>query len=389
MTERSLTVAVVGCGALARSLHLPNIVANGRLVLHTCCDLSETALAECRDNFKPIHTCNDYREVAADPEVDVVVLATTEKLRLPVIAACADAGKPVYVEKPLAASLDALYAIQRVVQAADLPVCVGHNRRCAPAMVEARALYHRHLADPQSFPWRYDREGPDHRPALADAGATAMSVQINDDWYSWKGWVFDKSQAPYGPLVFEMTHFTDLCNWIIASDPVEVVALGSDMLNHGVVIRYAQGQLATITMGSNGSMGYPKERYEISGAGATVVIEHMVEIRTAGIPGAPLHKIYPLLGDRHPQIGSEGGLLGWLAKKQAACAEAVKRGDPLRSFSAEPDKGHARAIDRFVDEIRGAGPKVCPVEDAVLATRVAFAAVRSVQTGRAVKLEEI
>ena len=46
---KSLNVAVIGCGILARSKHIPHIAASKRMTLHTCCDLSDAVLAECRD----------------------------------------------------------------------------------------------------------------------------------------------------------------------------------------------------------------------------------------------------------------------------------------------------------------------------------------------------
>jgi hypothetical protein len=66
----------------------------------------------------------------------------------------------------------------------------------------------------------------------------------------------------------------------------------------------------------------------------------MLEVRTAGIPGSPAIKTFPMLNDRHPGIGTAGGVHGWLEKKRAACEEAEQ--DPLRQFTAEPDKGHRR-----------------------------------------------
>ena len=70
-----------------------------------------------------------------------------------------------------------------------------------------------------------------------------------DDWHSWKGWVFDKTQAPHGPMLFEMTHFTDVCNWFLADMPIEVSAVAAGMLNEAVIIRYSSGALATIVLG--------------------------------------------------------------------------------------------------------------------------------------------
>jgi predicted dehydrogenase len=380
--------AVIGCGMLAQGTHIPNIARSAKTVLHTCCDLSEEALRLCREQYGARKTTRDYRAAIADPEVQAICLATTEKLRLPVIAAAAEAGKPIYVEKPLALTLEELYRIRDTVKAARLPLCVGHNRRSAPAMLDAHRIFRAHMTHPRPCPWRFDREGP-RRPRLAEDGVAGMSVRINDDWHSWKLWGFDKEQAPHGPLLFEMTHFTDVCNWFLAAEPEEVVAMESGMLNHGVIIRYATGEIATIAMAANGTFGYPKELYEVFGQGGAVVVDHLLEVRTAGIEGAPPQIVYPLLDDRFPDVGAELGLSGWLKKRRAACAEAVAKGDTRLVLAPNPDKGWAHAINRFVDEIRGEGPVVCGIDDAVLATRVAFAAIRSVHERRLVRMAEV
>ena len=388
MKTETVHFAVIGCGALARSQHIPNIAASPRMRLHTCCDVSTAALAECREQFGALHTTTDWRDAVRDPGVEAICLATTEKLRLPVIALAAECGKPVYVEKPLAKDLGEIYEIQRVVKASGIPFCVGHNRRCSPAMIEARRIFREHMEHPRPSAWRWDREGA-ARPRLQEDGRASIAVRINDDWYSWKTWVYDKEQAPHGPLIFEMTHFTDLCNWFLAAEPIEVFAMESGLLNHGVIIRYAGGELATITMCANGTFGYPKELYEAMGQGGIVVVDHMVEVRTAGIAGAADRVAYPMIHDRHLSIGLEGGVSGWLAKKRAACEEAAAQGNPRLQFTAEPDKGHAHALERFVDQIRGDGPEVCGVDSSVLATRVAFAAVRSVVERRVIGMAEI
>lgn len=383
-----ISFAVIGCGALARGAHIPNIAHSPETVLHTCCDLDEEALATCRDQFGARHLSSDFKAVVHDPEVEAICLATTEKLRLPVIAEAAAAGKPVYCEKPLARTLEEMYEIQRIVNAAGIPFCVGHNRRSSPAMIEGHRLFRQHMENPQPCPWRWNREG-DSRQAMETDGVAGMSVRINDDWYSWKSWVFDKEQAPEGPMLFEMTHHTDICNWFMAAEPEEVMACESNMFNHTAIIRYKTGEMATIMMCANGTFGYPKELHEMFGNGAAVIVDHMLEVRTAGISGAPDRQTFPMIGDEYPEVGQEGGLYGWLAKKRAACAAAVETGDHSKVVMPSPDKGHAQAIDQFVAEIRGERPPVCGVDDAVLATRVAFAAIRSAREGRAVKLGEI
>ena len=383
-----LRVAVVGCGSVARAQHIPNIVRSSKMELHTCVDTNDDVLAECRDVFGAKHIRKNFEDAIADPEVDMICLAATEKLRLPVIRLAAEAGKPVYVEKPLARTLEEMSEIQRVVRASGIPFCVGHNRRASPAMVDAQRIFRQHMEHPEPNPWRWIREA-ELLPSLPDEGVPSVSVRINDDWYSWKGWVFDKAQAPHGPMLFEMTHFTDVCNWFLEDAPVEVTAVETGMLNMAVIVRYQSGALATIVIGNNGTMGYCKELYELMGNGGYLAVDHMLEVRTAGIDGAPAKIMYPMQHDLHPQIGLEGGVSGWLAKKQVAYAEAAAAHDPLLQFTAEPDKGHAHALERFADQIFGDGPEVCGIDAAVLATKVAFAAIRSAHEKRPVLLTEI
>lgn len=384
---KKLNFAVVGCGALARQQHIPNIAQSEKANLYACCDLSDAALAECREKYNVPVISKDWKTVIADSNVDAVCLATTEKLRKPVIEFAAQHGKPVYVEKPLAANLQEMYEIQEIIHKYKIPFCVGHNRRCSPAMIEAHKIFRQQMRENKQCKWRWDREKD--RPQLDSDGKASINVRINDDWYSWKSWVFDKTQAPHGPMLFEMTHFTDICNWFLDAEPEEVVAMETGMLNHAIIIKYKTGEIASLNLCANGTFGYPKELYEVMGNGSIVVVDHMCEVRTSGIPGVPEVIKYPFLKDRHPQIGTCGGINGWIAKKSAACQEAEAAGDQMLQFTAEPNKGHAIAIDLFVDEINGERGEVCGVDSAVMATRIAFAAVKSAAEKRIVKIEEI
>jgi len=383
-----INVAVIGCGALAQQMHIPNVLNSSRMVLHTCCDLNSNSLAECEQKFHPLHITSDYEATIHDPEVDLIVLATTEKFRLEPIRLAAAAGKPMYVEKPIATSLQVTYEIQQIVNDSGIPFCVGHNRRSSPAMIDANRIFRAHMENPIPCVWRWNRE-QDLRVAQPEDGVASMSVRINDDWYSWKAWVFDPTQAPHGPMLFEMTHFTDMCNWMLGSQPVAVTAVETGMLNHAIIIRYAGGELATLNMTGNGTFGYPKELFEMMGNGALVAVDHMVEVRTAGIADASTKIPYPLINDRFPDVGTKGGISGFYAKQRAACEQASSERDSTLVIHGNPNKGHAAQLERFVDQIQGVGPVVCSIDDAVLATRVAFAAIRSAHEKRTVGLEEV
>ena len=185
MSQKPMNFAVIGCGMLARSQHIPNIACSPKTVLHTCCDISDAALEECRDVHNALNISKDWRSAIANPEVEAICLVTTPELRLEVIREAAAAGKPVYCEKPLANSLEEVYEIQNIVKDSGINFCVGHNRRSSPAMKDAHRIFREHMENPKPCAWRYDREGQD-RPHIDGNGVAAMSVRINDDWYSWQ-----------------------------------------------------------------------------------------------------------------------------------------------------------------------------------------------------------
>jgi predicted dehydrogenase len=218
----------------------------------------------------------------------------------------------------------------------------------------------------------------------------AISIRINDDWMSWNQVHLQGDNAEYGLLLSEMTHFADLACWFVEAEPRRVGVLSSGVLNHATVIEFAGGGIASIFMAGNGSFGYPKELLEAYGRGGAVIVDHMLEVRTAGIAEAPARKTYPLLKDRHPATGAQGGLAGWLEKKEAARNESLRAGNADWIYLAEPDKGHARMLAAFVEEIRGlrAAP-VSPVADAVQAIEICSAAIRSFREKRFVDIAEL
>jgi predicted dehydrogenase len=376
---------------LARGQHIPNIRRCAETRLHTCCDVDASTLSALQAQYPGLKTTTDFRAAVADPEVDLLVVATTEHFRIPIFEAAATARKPVYTEKPMAASLAEARHTRDLVAAAGIPFCVGHNRRCSPAMAEARAIFRRHMTAPDPCPWRYQRPCWERvRDLVGDQeAAPAISIRINDDWMSWKSVHLKGGNAEYGLLLGEMTHFADLACWFADTRPRRVGVLSSGMLNHATTIEFEGGGIASIVMAANGTFGYPKELLEAFGRGGAVIVDHMFEVRTAGIAGAPASKLYPLLNDRHPHLGTQGGLSGWLEKREAARAACLRVGDADWIIAAEPDKGHARMLSAFVEEIRGLRPDpVSPAATAVEAIEICTAAIRSFRERRFVDLAE-
>ena len=133
-TDRS-GVAVLGCGTIAQSAHLPAYQRHGVGVTGVWSRTATTVTA-VRERFPFVgRVYASAEELLADPEVRYVDLATGPDGRLAWIEAAVGAGKHVLAQKPLTLSADDLVRLPEVLaraEAAGVRVAVNHNGRWAP-----------------------------------------------------------------------------------------------------------------------------------------------------------------------------------------------------------------------------------------------------------------
>ncbi|WP_175407747.1 Gfo/Idh/MocA family protein [Streptomyces sp. TRM64462] len=180
--ENDLNVAVVGFGwmgrvhaqAYSRVLHhFPDLPVRPRLrtVSEDVPGRAEAAAAQ----YGFAGTARDWREVAADPAVRAVSITTPNFLHREIGVAMAEAGKHIWIEKPVGLTTADARAVADAVEKAGVQGAVGFNYRNAPAVETARALIasgelgtvthvrFRFLSDYAAHPdgaltWRYERE---------------------------------------------------------------------------------------------------------------------------------------------------------------------------------------------------------------------------------------
>lgn len=130
--SRSIGLAVIGCGDVATTRHLPAIVANPGAHLVACCDRDLNRAVAAAANFEAAHATTGVDRVLADPEVDAVIVATPPWVTPGITIAALQAGKDVLAEKPLALTLDEALAVQAAERASDRFVQVGFVMRHGP-----------------------------------------------------------------------------------------------------------------------------------------------------------------------------------------------------------------------------------------------------------------
>lgn len=178
----TLGVAVVGFGwmgrvhtqAYARVRHhypqlslVPELVA----VAEEVPGRAEEAAAQ----FGFASTTRDWREVAADPRVQAVSVTAPNFLHREIGVAMAEAGKHLWIEKPVGLTVEDARAVADAAAASGVRSAVGFNYRNAPAVEAARELiasgelgtithvrirlFSDYAAHPQgALTWRYERE---------------------------------------------------------------------------------------------------------------------------------------------------------------------------------------------------------------------------------------
>jgi len=128
-----LRVAVVGLGYWG-----PNLVRNLHEVedaeVAWICDLDTNALEVIGRRYPAVKRTTSFDEVLADATVDAIAIATPVTTHAPLATAALEAGKHVFVEKPLAASSDEAAALLELADEKGLTLMPGHTFLYSPAV---------------------------------------------------------------------------------------------------------------------------------------------------------------------------------------------------------------------------------------------------------------
>ncbi len=144
---RTIGVGLLGVGWMGRlhttayrrvADHYPDLAARPRFVAAADEVADRAAVATGALGYERFTT--DWRDVVADPDVDVVSITAPNALHREMATAAAAAGKPFWGEKPLGREPAETAAIAAAAEAAGIVTTVGFNYRHAPAVVHAREL---------------------------------------------------------------------------------------------------------------------------------------------------------------------------------------------------------------------------------------------------------
>jgi len=328
-----LRVGVVGVGRMGsvHARHLAGSVSGAKLVALADVDRSRLdALA----NELGVKGFTDYREMFRSPEVDAVVIAGPTDQREEMLGAAVEAGKPVFCEKPLAQSMDAVRRLRALVERSGAFVQIGFMRRFDPGYAAAR----RHI----------------------EAGAIGEVIGVHSMTRDPKLPPYDYIATSGGIYADLAIHDFDIVRFLMADEVASVYAVGGvykyerlaeygDVDNTFCTLTFTRGGIGTVHGSRNAVSGYDV-RAEVYGTEGSIRIGYDRET--------------PVL-----LFGGRGGSF-----------------DCVPFFFERFHDAYRLELEAFVTAVKRGDPPPVGVEDGERALAIAEAALESLRSGRPVRV---
>lgn len=333
--DEKVGVSLLGVGGFARSVILPALAKLGGVELRGVVSKGGLSSAHVAGKYSASFASSDANEIWSDKGTDAVMVMTRHNAHAQQALAALKAGKHLWVEKPLALTLDDIAKIESAAESSGKAMMVGFNRRYSPALVPLKA--------------KLD----------AVSGPKQVLVRVNAGRLEDGGW--QHSDEGGGRLLGEVCHFTDVCVWMISGHGTqdtghrnEVVlesvhaVQGAGQDDYVVTLRFSDGSVGTVFYSSEGDASQAKERIEVFGGGGIGVMDNYMTTTWA-----------------------QGG------RKRKLYGKPMMRGQ---------EKGHAHALAAWVKACAGQGG-LPSVQELCASSRVVLWASQSIETGEMVAAE--
>ncbi len=322
-----LRLGVIGAGLFARTTLLPEIRRLRGIELRGVAAASGVSAHHVARKFGAIYATTDAREIISDPEVDSVLILTRHHLHAPFLVEALEAGKDVFVEKPLTLTVEQLDEVVEAWRGSRGRVMVGFNRRHSAHAIAAQQFL------------------------ASRGGGAVISCRVNAGELPPKSWVNDPVEGG-GRILGEVCHFVDLIQFLTNSHVVRVHGAaprlgctGPGAEDIAANLELADGSVTSIVYTARGHRSMPRERVEIFSQGAACVIENFRVTRFFGF------------------------------------------GRPKKVRTWRQDRGHRNELRAWMQALRQGDPAPVPFATYVAATLATFALAEAVRTGSPVQVD--
>ncbi len=319
-----VALGVLGAGLYANATLLPALKKVDGLELVGIASASGLHAQHAAKKFGFAYAASSDDEIINDPNINTVAILTRHDTHAELVLKALQAGKHVFVEKPLALNGDQLAAISEQLLASHSSLLtVGFNRRFAPL---AQSL--------SSF------ISPRTEPLYAHYRVNAGYLPLNH-------WTQDP-EVGGGRIIGEGCHFIDFITFLVGAAPVSVsaVALPDNGKyredNVSMTFTFPDGSLGVVDYLANGDKSFPKERVEVFCGGKIAVLDDF--------------RVLEMVHDGHRKTVKGAQDKGW-TDEWVAFAKAIREGgEPPIPY--EQLVGVTKATFAAVESMRRAGEKV-------------------------------
>ncbi|MDZ7696585.1 MAG: bi-domain-containing oxidoreductase [Deltaproteobacteria bacterium] len=370
-----VVAAMIGAGNFAKMTMGPALAKTGARLKYVSARTNGAAAAHIARKYGFENATTDVDGIWEDPEVNAVFIATGHNSHAALVCRALEAGKHVFVEKPLCLNLQEL---EKIKLAADTHRCT-QIFSSADSAEEKQSSLSGNGADLSNIDRR--RLTPDPRPS-SDLGPPtsdfrqlmvgfnrrfslhvtkikellksrgeplAMNITVNAGVIPKDVWVHDP-EVGGGRIIGEACHFMDLLAYICGSRIVSVasaqmgkgVAVKEDKMS--IVLSFEDGSIGTVNYFGNGSKSYPKEILEVFSDGRVLRLNNFRKLEGFGFKGFKKFKTWKM------------------------------------------DKGHQTQFNAFVERVEKGGEVLIPFEEMVNVTLASFAAVASARTSSVIRM---
>jgi predicted dehydrogenase len=344
MSQRVIGVGVIGCGSVAVRNHIPNLkqVSSARIV--AVVDVDEASAKKGAEAAGITAWYKDYRELLKREDVEYIVLTTPPFVRKEVVVEAAEAGKHLYVEKPLALNLEDADAMIAAAEKAGVKLATGFQLRFQPTYVKVKELI--------------------------EDGTIGQPVNmwcVNTMKVARDSWMYNQSKSA-GCIVTSQCHYIDQFRWW-SGDAERVFGRAKSILegttdpaidNVSMTIQFKNGAFASLT-GSYSSYQAWEDWGVIGKNGAAEKSLNVLRVRGENLLGQEI--MYTEEGPTHQIYMGQYRAWGLMAYRLA----------------------HTNFI-RCIREERALSPPIATGEDGRAALEIALAAYESQRTGKELNL---
>jgi predicted dehydrogenase len=172
-----LRVGVLGAGQIAQAAHFESCTKARNADLAAICDVADDLLQRMAITHGAEKTYNDYDKMLADPEIDAVIIATSDAFHVPASLRALAAGKHVLCEKPIGVTIEEAETLRAAVASSGKTLQVGHMKRFDAGLQSAKAFIEDEMGDLVALKaWYCDST---HRYPMTDAVQPLVVTSAN------------------------------------------------------------------------------------------------------------------------------------------------------------------------------------------------------------------